>query len=162
MDLKGILALSGKPGLYKMLSQSKNSIIVEGLEDKKRFPVYGAHQISALEEISIYTSTDDIPLAEVLHKIYNLNEGKPAISHKSSKMDLEKFFTEVLPDYDNERVYVSDIKKVTQWYNILLSNDLLKFDAELAAEIENNAKTETETSVEAQEKPKAEKRKIDD
>jgi hypothetical protein len=128
MELKGILAISGKPGLFKMLSQGKNNIIVEGLDDNKRFPVYAAHQISALEEISIYTETEDVPLADVFKGIFDATGGKEAISHKSSKNQLEELFEKALPEYDRERVYISDIKKVIQWYNILFRNGLMVFD----------------------------------
>ena len=130
MELKGILAISGKPGLYKMLSQGKSSIIVEGFEDKKRFPVYTAHNISALEEISIYTETEDVPLVDVFKSIFDITEGKEAITHKSSKNQLEEFFSKVLPDYDEERVYISDIKKILQWYNTLYRNGLMVFEEE--------------------------------
>jgi len=128
MDLKGILAIGGKPGLYKMVSQSKNGLIVEGLEDNKRFPVYTAHQISALEEISIYTYEEDVPLVEVFEKMFNLLEGKDAMSPKSSKNDLLSFFSSVLPDYNEEQVYASDIKKVLQWYNVLIKHGYMVFD----------------------------------
>lgn len=130
MELKGILAISGKPGLYKMLSQGKNSIIVEAFEDKKKFPVYAAHNISALEEISIYTDTEDVPLIDVFKNIFELTEGKEAISHKSSKNQLEEFFSKVLPNYDEDRVYISDIKKIIQWYNTMYRNGLVVFDEE--------------------------------
>ncbi len=143
MELKGILAISGKPGLYKMLSQSKNSIIVEGLDDKKRFPVYAAHQISALEEISIYTETDDVALADVFKGLYEAVNGEAAISHKSSRNELEALFAKALPDYDRDRVYVSDIKKVIQWYNILHRNGLMVFDEEKEAD---DAKQESPTA----------------
>ena len=134
MELKGILAISGKPGLYKMLSQGKSSIIVEGFEDKKRFPVYTAHNISALEEISIYTETEDVPLVNVFKSIFDITEGKEAITHKSSRNQLEEFFSKVLPDYDEERVYISDIKKIIQWYNILYRNGLMVFEEEKEVE----------------------------
>jgi len=136
MDLKGILAISGKPGLYKMLSQGKSSIIVEGFEDKKRFPVYTAHNISALEEISIYTVTEDVPLVDIFKKIFEVTEGKEALTHKSSKNQLEAFFLEVLPDYDEDRVYISDIKKIIQWYNTLFRNGMVVFEEEVEAQDE--------------------------
>ena len=148
MELKGILAISGKPGLYKMLSQGKSSIIVEGLEDKKRFPVYTAHNISALEEISIYTETEDVPLVDVFKNLFEIAEGKETISHKASKNQLEELFSKVLPDYDEERVYISDIKKIIQWYNTLLRNGLLVFDEE-EEEVKDDSQ---ELSEEAEEK----------
>lgn len=131
MNLKGILAIAEKPGLYKLVSQGKNNIIVEGLEDKKRMPVYGAHQISALEEISIYTYDEDFPLKDVFENIYKLTEKKEAITHKSSKNELIDFFAKVLPNYDEDRVYISDIKKVIQWYNVLFRNGMFEIEEEV-------------------------------
>ena len=130
MNLSGILAIGGKGGLFKMISSSKSGLIVEGLEDKKRLPVYSAHQISALEEISIYTYEDDIPLAEVFEKIHTHLDGKDIISPKSSKNDLLSFFKEVLPYYNEEQVYASDVKKVVQWYKLLAKAGMLVFDEE--------------------------------
>lgn len=145
MNIKEILALSGKPGLYKLLSQGKNSIIVEGLDDHKRFPVYAATQISALEEISIYTETDDKPLKEIFQEMIEKLEGKEALSHKSSASELEAFFSTILPDYDRDRVYISDIKKVVQWYNQLLKVGLITADSEEKPE---NAESETSNNEE--------------
>jgi hypothetical protein len=144
MELSGILAIAGKPGLYKMVSQTKKGLIVEGLEDKKRFPVYSAHQISALEEISIYTYEDDMPLVDVFEKMHNYLDGKDPISPKSSKNELLNFFSEVLPDYNEEQVYASDIKKVIQWYIALNKTGMLVFDEEKAVETEIEEPKETE------------------
>lgn len=141
MDLSGILAVSGKPGLYKMVAQNKNGLIVEELNGDKRFPVYSTHQISALEEISIYTYEDDIPLVEVLEKMHEVLGGEAAMSPKSSKNDLMSFFEKVLPYYHQEQVYPSDVKKVIQWYNLFHSQGLLVFEKEnedtTSAEAEN-------------------------
>jgi hypothetical protein len=128
MDLSGILAISGKPGLYKMVAQNKNGLIVEDMEGTKRFPVYSTHQISALEEISIYTYEDDVPLVEVFEKMFEVLEGAQAMSPKSSKNDLMTFFEKVLPYYHQEQVYPSDVKKIIQWYNLFHKHDMLKFD----------------------------------
>jgi hypothetical protein len=136
MNIKEILAISGKPGLYKLLSQGKNSIIVESLMDSKRFPVYEAHQISALEEISIYTETDDVPIKDVFQKMFDKLEGKEAMSHKSSAKELIAFFAEILPDFDRDRVYNSDIKKVFQWYNALCNSGYLEMEDESEGETE--------------------------
>ena len=130
MDLKGILAISGKPGLFKLISQGKNNIIVESLTDGKKMPVYQAHQISALEEISIYTYTGDVPLVDVFKSIYEQTEGQKALSHKSSAAELSAFFKKVLPEYDEDRVYISDIKKVVQWYNLLFDQNMVEFAEE--------------------------------
>jgi len=126
MNLSGIISISGKPGLSNIVSQLKNGLIAESLIDGKRFPVHGTEKISSIEDISIYTYDEDILLSEVFEKIYALEEGKKSIDHKSSNDELKAYFEKVLPNYDKERVYTSDIKKVIQWYNLLLEKDLLK------------------------------------
>ncbi len=128
--LKGILAISGQAGLFKMVSQAKNSIIVESLVDGKRMPAYATSRISALEDISIFTEEDDVKLLEVFGLIFEKEEGQPAISHKVSANELKNYFEEILPDYDKDRVYVSDIKKVIMWYNLLLDKDVFTFGEE--------------------------------
>ena len=130
MDLTEILSISGKPGLYKMLSHTKTGMLVESMQDQKRFPVFAHEKISSLEEISIFTETDDIRLTEVFKKMHVLLEGEKALSHKSSADELKDFFDDVIPDYDKERVYVSDIKKVIQWYNKLHEMEMLDFTEE--------------------------------
>lgn len=130
MDLKEILSISGKPGLYKLVKQTGNGVIVESLEDGKRFPAFTHQRISSLEEISIFTDTEDMPLKDVFKKMYEKHEGGPSISPKSSSNELEAYFAEIVPEYDEERVYSSHIKKIIQWYNILEKNDMLEFDEE--------------------------------
>lgn len=125
--LKGLLAISGQSGLFKLVAESKNNIIVESLDTGKRMPAYSTTKISALEDIAIYTDSADVPLKDVLKTIYEKENGGKAISHKSSANDLKSYFGEVLPEYDQDRVYVSDIKKVILWYNILLEKGLLDF-----------------------------------
>ncbi|MBI9035532.1 MAG: DUF5606 domain-containing protein [Bacteroidales bacterium] len=125
MDLKEILAISGKPGLYRLVSQAKSGLIVESLIDGKRFPAFSHEQISSLEEISIFTEDDDIPLKEVLKSIVEKHDGAQVLVGKPSNNDLKAFFEDVLPEYDKDRVYVSHIKKVIGWYNLLQANDLL-------------------------------------
>ena len=126
MSLEKILAISGKPGLYEIVTQTRTGAVVESLLDKKRLTV-GAHSnISILSEIAIYTLTQEVPLKDVLRKVKDKENGRPtSISHKDGKDVLEEYFFEVLPDYDEDRVYASDIKKVVQWYNLLQKNDLL-------------------------------------
>jgi hypothetical protein len=125
--LKGILAISGQSGLFKLIAESKNNIIVESLETGKRMPAYSTTKISALEDISIYTDTADVPLKDVFKVIHEKEEGGAAISHKSSPKELKAYLSEILPEYDRDRVYVSDIKKVMLWYNILLERGMLDF-----------------------------------
>ena len=144
MNLTGIISISGKPGLYKVVAQGKNNIIVESLEDKKRIPAYSSDRISALDDISIYTYDEDISLKEIFKSIHVKENGATCISHKEDKNKLEKYLLEILPNYDQERVYPSDVKKIFQWYNLLHKADELKFEEE--------AKTE-EASVEKAEKP---------
>jgi len=128
--LKGILAISGNAGLFKMVAESKNNIIVESLETQKRMPVYSTAKISALEDIAIYTYEAETPLKQVFKAIAEKEDNGPAISHKSSGNELKAYFEEVLPDYDKDRVYVSDIKKVLMWYNTLQEKDMLDFSEE--------------------------------
>ena len=126
MSLDKILSISGKPGLYQIVTQTRTGAVVESLIDKKRITV-GAHSnISILSEIAIYTLTEEVPLRNVLTSIKTKYNGEQTdISHKASKDELEEFFFDILSDYDEDRVYASDIKKVVQWYNILQKNDLL-------------------------------------
>lgn len=126
MDLSGIISISGRPGLYKVVAQGKNSIIVESLTDKKRFPAYSSDRISALEDISIYTIDDDKPLKEIFAEIYEKEDGKEGPSHKADIAELTSYFTDILPDYDEDRVYASDIKKLFQWYNLLIKAGALE------------------------------------
>jgi len=130
MDLSKILAIAGKPGLYKMLAQTKNGLVVEGIPEGKKFTAFSHERISTLEEISIYTEGEDMPLKEVLKAIYDKVDGAEALSHKSSGEELKTFFEDTVPDYDKENVYVSDIKKVINWYNSLHKLDLLDFTEE--------------------------------
>jgi hypothetical protein len=148
MDLSGIISISGRPGLYKVVAQAKNSIIVESLTDKKRFPAYSTDRISALEDISIYTLDDDKPLKEILADIFEKQEGKEGPSHKSDIGELTEYFTDILPDYDEERVYSSDIKKLFQWYNLLLKAGALEATPE---DEESEDQTEAEVTSEEEE-----------
>lgn len=134
MNLTGIIAISGKPGLYKVLAQGKNNIIVESLEDKKRVPAYASDRISALDDISIYTYDEDKPLREIFTSIYEKENGKETISHKEDQNKLKAYLIEVLPNFDQERVYASDIKKIFQWYNLLFKAGALILDEEVKEE----------------------------
>lgn len=127
MSLDKILAISGKPGLYEIVTQTRTGAVVQSLIDKKRITV-GAHSnISILSEIAIYTLTEEVPLKDVLKKVKDKENGEQtSVSHKDGKDALEEYFFEVLPDYDEDRVYASDIKKVIQWYNLLHKNNLLE------------------------------------
>lgn len=148
MNLSGIISISGKPGLSKIVSQTRTGLIVESLMDGKRTPVHGAERVSSLEDISIYTYDDDVLLTEVFDKMYEKADGKAILSHKSSAKELSDYLRDVLPKYDEDRVYGSDIKKLVQWYNLLHSKDLLKTDEK-----------DEEKSKEKSTKPTAEKKK---
>ncbi|WP_298778283.1 DUF5606 domain-containing protein [uncultured Polaribacter sp.] len=121
MEFNKIISVSGKPGLYQVMSQSKNAIIVEALADQKRLAINSTQNVSLLENIAIYTYEEDIPLLTIFKTMFEKTEGKEAISHKESGKKLTAFFAEVLPNYDDERVYTSNIKKVIQWFNILVT-----------------------------------------
>jgi hypothetical protein len=131
MSLEKVLAIAGKPGLYKLITQTRGGFIAESLLDKKRLSVGIQQNVSVLSEIAIYTLTEEVPLRDVLSKIKEKESGKETpVSHKDSKDALEEYFFEILPDYDEDRVYVSDIKKVIQWYNLLHKHNMLDFGVE--------------------------------
>lgn len=136
MNLKEIMAIAGKPGLYKMIAQAKNGVIVESIIDQKRLQAFSHDKISTLEEISIYTESDDMPLKEVLKTMFEKLEGKEAPEYKGDNNKTKEFFAEMLPQYDKERVYVSHMQKIISWYNLLLKNNLL--DASLEDEKEES------------------------
>ena len=125
MTLEKIIAVSGKPGLYELISAGKKTLIVHSLVDGKRFPISSVSSISTLDSIAIYTDLREVPLSEVFYTIFQKEDGKETISHKENTSKLTEYFALVLPDYDTERVYTSNIKKILQWYNILVAN---KFD----------------------------------
>ena len=154
MVLKDIMAISGEPGLFKFIAQGKNAIIVEHLETKKRSSAFGSARVSSLEEISVFTEKEDMPLGKVFDLISEKEKGGPAIDYKSDPEKLKAYLNEVLPEYDKEKVYVSDIKKIFHWYNILHAlNLLVKEEPEKPAEKEETGKTEPVK----EEKPKKEK-----
>ncbi|MDR0660878.1 MAG: DUF5606 domain-containing protein [Prevotellaceae bacterium] len=127
VDLKKVLSISGYPSLFEFVSQAKSGIIVETISDKKRMSVSTTTKVSSLSDIAIYTDTEELPLQQVLQKIKEKENGEAAISAKSSPDELKKYFAEVLPNYDKDRVYVSHIKKVVEWYNLLQQNNMLDF-----------------------------------
>ena len=151
--LKDILSISGHSGLFKFVAQSSKSIIVESLETHKKMPVYFSSKVSALEDIAIYTEDEEVPLAQIFEKIYKMeNKGKTSVSAKSTNDDIKEYFEDILPAYDKERVYVSDMKKVLNWYNILREQKMLNFEEEKPAEEKQEVETPKKTT-----KAKAEK-----
>ena len=146
--LKKILSVSGKPGLYKLVSTSKTITLVESLIDGKRFPIYPQEKIVSLGEIAIYTSVDEVPLKDVFVKIKeNEDGGKISDDKKSSNKELFSYFETVLPTYDKEKVYASDIKKIVNWYNLLIDNDIDFETEENTSEEEDSASEKDETNV---------------
>lgn len=140
--LKGILAVSGHSGLFKKIAEGKTHIIVENLVTERRMPVHSSSKVSALEDIAVFTDSGEKPLKEVLKSIFERENGGKTIDHKVSDEELKRFFSEVVPDFNREKVYVSDIRKVVSWYNILQEKELLDFSEE--EEIKTEAE-ETET-----------------
>lgn len=129
MGLDKILSISGKPGLYKLLTQTRTGFVAESLLDGKKISVSLRSNVSVLSEIAIYTLDEELPLREVFLKIQVKEKGgKTSVSHKADKIKLEEYFFEVLPNYDEDRVYASDIKKVVQWYNLLHEQGITDFD----------------------------------
>lgn len=133
--LKTVLSISGRPGLYKLVSQGKNMLIVESIGTGKRMPAYAHDKIISLGDIAIYTMEEDIPLADVFESIKDKNEGK-TVDVKAMKSDKEirEYFATVLPEFDDERVYTNDIKKVFNWYNVLVAAGMTEFKSAEAEE----------------------------
>jgi hypothetical protein len=154
MVLKDILSIAGEPGLFKFVAQGKNSMIIEHLETKRRTSAFGSAKVSSLEEISVYTEKEDIALGKVFDLIFEKHGGGPAPDYKSDPAKLKTWFGEVLPEYDRDKVYVSDIKKVAHWYNILQGLNLLVKDE--PAKVEETVEGKIE---EMPEKGKAAKKK---
>ncbi len=128
-----ILAIAGKPGLYKLVSRGKNSLIVESLDEhRRRQPAFGTDRITSLSDIAMFTETDDVPLMDVLESLKTLEEGKQtSIDFKKADGEaLREYFGKVLPNFDRDRIHVSDIKKLLQWYNILIENGITDFKEE--------------------------------
>ena len=140
IQLKDILAISGKGGLFKSIAQARNGIVVESLEDQKRHVAPATARVSSLEDIAIFTIDEEVPLADIFYMIHEKSEGKETLSHKAAVEELKSQFKELVPEYDEDRVYVSDIKKVFQWYNLLHQHQLLEvIDKEEEKEEEKEA-----------------------
>ena len=134
-----ILAISGKPGLYKLVSRGKINLIVESIDEKhKRFPAFATDRVTSLSDIAMYTDAEDVPLRKILAALRDKEEGKVvSIDYKKcGREELREYFATVLPDFDRERVHDSDIKKLFQWYDILVSNGITDFDEPEAEEAE--------------------------
>ncbi len=135
MSLEKILSIGGKPGLFRLITQTRSGFVAESLLDGKKITVGMRGNVSVLSEIAVYTLEEELPLASVFQKIKDKENGaRTSIGHKASKLDLEAYFFDVLPSYDEDRVYPSDIKKVIQWYNILHDNGINDFSTDEAPE----------------------------
>jgi len=137
MSLNKILSIAGKPGLFKLLTQTRSGFVAESLLDGKKITVSFKNNVSVLSEIAIYTLEEEVPLKVVFEKIKEKEEGgKTAVSHKDDKIKLEEYLFEVLPNYDEDRVYASDIKKIVQWYNLLHEHGITEYaDVEETEEV---------------------------
>jgi hypothetical protein len=150
MVLKDIMAISGQPGLFKFIAQGKNAIIVEHLETKRRGSAFNTARVSSLDEITIFTENDeDMPLRKVFDLIYEKENGGPALDYKSDPEKLKSYLGEILPKYDKEKVYNSDIRKMLQWYNILQKLNML---------VKEEPEEKKEAEQKKAEKPKKEKK----
>ena len=149
MVLKDIMAISGQPGLFKFIAQGKNAIIVEHLETKKRGSAFNSARVSSLEEITVFTDKEDMPLGKIFDLIFEKENGGPTSDWKSDTDKLKAYFEELVPEYKKDKVYNSDIRKILQWYNVLQKMNLLVKD-------EPEAKKKAEPEKEA--KPKKEKK----
>lgn len=175
MNLTGIISISGKSGLFKVVGQGKSNLIVESLQDGKRFPAFSTNKVSSLDDISIYTKEEDLPLGEVVRKIWDDKGGEAGPDHNAEIEELRSYLEGIVPNYDEERVYSSDIRKLFQWYNLLHKSGTLQemVDAEQeesedakddktadsekkeGAEVKTTGKaTEEEATSEEKEKPK--------
>ena len=143
MGLKGIIAISGMPGLYKVLAQSKTGFIVESLNDRKRMPVSSTQRISMLEDISVFTTTEDMPLKEVMGRIKDHAEKGEVPDPKGDPSKLKDFFKKVIPEFDEDRVYSSDIKKIITWFGLVKDQLAIEDEPE-----ETGTASETETTTE--------------
>jgi len=149
MDLSQIISIAGKPGLYKILNQSRGGVIVTSLTDGKKTAIGQTQRVSALSDISIYTMDGDILLHEILKRMHEKTSGKPVEIDLKDDAAVRDFFTEAVPEHDDERVYHSDIRKIIKWYNNLLEKDMLDFTEEQAEEEAEGTEEATTATAEA-------------
>lgn len=144
MSLDKILAISGKPGLYELKVQTRSGFLAESLLDGKKLNVGLQSNVSLLSEISVYTYEGEKPLAEILKAIAEKEDNKQTTTNKEDKAILEQYFSEVVPDYDTDRVYASDMKKIVNWYNLLVSKELVSKDMEIKKRAESEENQDTQ------------------
>ncbi len=130
MKISDVLAISGKPGLFKILASSPKNLVVESMIDGKRSSIPGSLRVSSLSDITMYTTNEDVPLREILKSMFDKNKGKPALSHNAAPQAVKDFIDSVVDNLDHDRVYASDLRKLVQWYNLLISQKALPFEVE--------------------------------
>src|SRR5690606_33162369 len=157
MGLEKVLSISGKPGLYELTAQTRGGFVAKSITEGKKISVNVRHNVSLLSEIAVYTYTEEVPLGVIFQKIYDKESGAAAIDHKVSKKELEAYFAEILPDYDVDRVYQSDIKKIIQWYNLLVNNGFTDFSKVEPESEENEEEGGAEEAAVVKEEEKDEK-----
>ena len=153
IKLKDIMSISGKGGLFRFIAQARNGIVVESLEDGKRHVAPATARVSSLEDIAIFTNEEEVPLADIFFQIHEKAEGKETLSHKTDASELKAYFEDLVPDYDQDRVYVSDIKKVFQWYNQLQTHELLEVIEKEEETAEDESATEEQATSEVKDTP---------
>jgi hypothetical protein len=154
MKISDVLAISGKPGLFKILASSPKNLVVESMIDGKRSSIPGSLRVSSLSDITMYTIDEDVQLREILKSMFDKNKGKPALSHNSAPQEVKDFIDSVVNDLDHGRVYASDLRKLVQWYNLLISQKALPFEEE---EEKKDDKKLTAKKLPAKKKPGAKK-----
>lgn len=145
MDFSKFIVVSGKSGIFKIVAQSRSGFITESLIDGKKMPIQASNRITSIDDIVVFTESDEIKLREVFKKIKEITKGEPAIDHKSDDKTIVAFFSSVLPEYDKEKVYVSDMRKIIFWYNLLQKNNILNFD-ETTEDSENSESSDNKDS----------------
>jgi hypothetical protein len=153
--LKDIMSISGQGGLFRFISQARNGIIVESLETGKRMQAFATMKVNSLKDIEVFTTKEEVLLEDVFKKIAEKESGGVSIDPKSNPDELKGYFLKILPDYDQQRVYLSDIKKMINWYNILQKHDLLKFEEKTERKAEDTKKSKTEETKKAKAEAKA-------
>ena len=132
--IRKIVSIAGKPGLYKLVSQGRNMLIVEALATGRRTPAYAHDKVISLADVAIYTTEEDMPLGQVLEKVKEATNGQPVDVQSYTDADLRNYFAAILPNFDQDRVYTTDIRKLFSWYNILIASGITEF---IPAEDEN-------------------------
>ena len=157
MKISDVLAISGKPGLFKILASSSKNLVVESMIDGKRSSIPGSLRVSSLSDITMYTLEEDVPLRDILKTMFDKNKGKSALSHNSAPQEVKDFIDSVVNDLDHGRVYASDLRKLVQWYNLLISQKALPFEEE---EEKEDDKKQTAKKPDSKKKPGVKKQVI--